>query len=114
MKIAKNSYKVNGKKRETANYYIRFKDHTGAWHRIPAFTNKALSEALGKQIDHLVNSKDSGIRLDAQSVKWIEDIPAKLRTKLEAIGLLDPWRAMIGKPLAVHLKDFKSSSARSR
>jgi len=81
--------------------------------RFAAFTDKAQSEALGRQIEQLVNYKAAGEQPDPQLSRWLEQIPAKLKERLVGIGLLDARRAA-AKPLAKHLKDFEQSLLASR
>jgi integrase len=108
MRLFKSTYKTRAGIRETKNWYIEFY-YQQVRHRLPAFTDKGQSEALARQIEHLVQSKGSGIQLDAQSMRWLENIPDKLRLFLVRIGLVSEHRAAAGKSLQQHLQDFRQS-----
>ncbi len=98
-----------GNKVPTCNWYIEFRDNLQIVRRLTAFTDKSLSEALGRKIVKLVNYKIAGENLDPQLSRWLEQIPARLRNKFVEIGLIDNKRAAAGKLLNEHLKDFKQS-----
>lgn len=106
MRVYRPTYKENGKNRKYANYYIELKDHQSIIRRIPAFSDKAQSEQLGKKINDLVIRKYNHEQPDVELSKWLETIPAKLRNRLAEIGLLDSQRAAAGKKLMEHLDDF--------
>jgi len=108
MRLFKSRYKTKSETKETKNWYIEFY-YQQVRHRLPAFTDKGQSEALARQIEHLVQSKGSGIQLDAQSMRWLENIPDKLRLFLVRIGLVSEQRAAAGKTLQQHLQDFRQS-----
>jgi len=110
MRVFRSTYKDReGRKRKTSKWYIEFKDHLELTRRLPAFTDKRQSEALGRQIETLVASKVSGEQPDTQLARWLESIPAKMREKFVKIGLIDPARAAAGKLLSEHIKDFEQS-----
>ena len=96
MRLYKNSYTVNGQKQETKNWYIEFY-YNQARYRVPAYTNRAVSEALSGHIERLIHCRKSGIQIDPQLSKWLEDISEKLRKLLIRIGLLDMQHATIDR-----------------
>ena len=62
MRIYKAEYKDrDGQKCKAAKWYLDFADHNRLRHKIPAFADKRLSEALGRNIDSLVNSRIAGL-----------------------------------------------------
>jgi len=77
--------------------------------QFPAFTNKAASESLGRQLEKLVSVKISCGSLDPQLARWLREIPTDLRERFVRIGLIDPKEAAAGKPLVEHIKDFEKS-----
>ena len=98
-----------GDKIPTSKYYLEFRDHLQIVRRMTAFTDKSLSEALGRKIVKLVNYKIAGENLDPQLSRWLEQIPTKLRNRFVEIGLIDNKRATAGELLNKHLEDFKQS-----
>jgi len=98
-----------GKKCKTSKFYVEFRDHLQLTRRLPAFTDKRQSEALGRQIEKLVACKVSGQQPDAQLARWLESIPGKMRDKFVKIGLIDSTRAAASKLLSKHIGDFEQS-----
>jgi len=107
MRVYKATYKDrDGKKRKSAKWYIDIFDHNKLRHKIPAFADKRLSEALGRNIESLVNYRIAGLEPDVKLNQWIETLPDSLLRKLVSWGLLDGQRAEITKPLTEHIKDY--------
>ena len=107
MRIYKATYKDrDGKKRKTAKWYVDFFDHNQLRHKIPAFSDKRTSGALGRNIEALVNCRVSGLELDVKLNQWIETLPDSLLKKLVSWGLIDGQRAEITKPLKQHIGDY--------
>ena len=110
MRLFRASYKdKNGERKQVKKWWIELRDHLAILRRFGAFEDKRASEALGRQIERLVNFKIAGEQPDAQIAKWLENIPAKLTKRLAKIGLLDSRRVAAGKPLLKHLEDFEQS-----
>ncbi len=108
MRVFRTSYKDrDGRKRQAAKWYIELRDHLRTVRRLPAFTDKQQSEALGRQIERLVACKVAGEPPTPELCRWLEQIPAKMRQRFAKIGLLDAERASGGKPLSEHLADFE-------
>jgi len=108
MRVFRTSYKdKTGRKRQAAKWYIELRDHRETVRRFPAFTDKRQSEALGRQIEKLINFKTAGQQPDTELSRWLENIPARMRNHLLKIGLLDAERAAAGKLLSAHLDDFE-------
>lgn len=100
----------DGNKVETRKWYIEFRDHLQIIRRLTAFTDKSLSEALGRKIMQLVNYKIAGCEdLDSHLSRWLEQIPPSLRDRFVEYGLIDNKTASGGKFLHEHIKDFKQS-----
>ncbi len=89
MRVYKATYKDrNGKKRKTVKWYIDISDHNQLRQKIPAFTDKRLSEGFGRNIEALVNCRIAGLEPDAKLNPWIETLPdSLLREKLCIVGL---------------------------
>jgi predicted component of type VI protein secretion system len=75
MRIYKATYKDReGKLRKSAKWYLDFADHNQLRHKIPAFRDKRLSEALGRNIESLVNCRSAELELDVKLNQWIETV----------------------------------------
>ena len=122
MRLFKAWYQVKDKKNEktenkkpenkqTRNWYIELRDHRQVLRRIPAFVDKAASEALGRKIERLVSFKVAGEQPDPQLSRWLDQIPDALCQRLIRIGLLDGTRTAVAKPLSEHIDDFERSLA---
>ena len=110
MRVFKPTYKDRlGQKRELKKWWIELQDHLQTIRRFPAFSDKALSEVLGRQIERLVACRIAGQEPGPELSRWLEQVPLKLRVRLANIGLLDRTRAAAGKPLTEHLADFEQS-----
>jgi integrase len=110
MRVFKTSYRdKNGEKKMVAKWWIELRDHLQTVRRFPAFEDKRQSEALGRQIQKLINYKMGGEIPDAGLAQWLENIPKKLSQRFEKIGLLDSRRLAAGVPLQDHLEDFQQS-----
>jgi len=58
MRVFQSTYRDRaGTKRKTSKFYVEFKDHLQLTRRLPPFTDKRQSEALGRQIEKLVACK---------------------------------------------------------
>jgi len=105
----------HNERKQVRKWWIQLRDHLNIIRRFPAFTDKAQSEALGRQIERLVNSKIAGEQLEPQLSRWLEQIPKKLRDRFVKNGLLDAKRAAAGRLLKEHVEDYrKSLSAKGR
>ena len=107
MRIYKATYKDrSGRIRKSAKWYVDIFDHNQLRHKIPAFADKRLSEALGRNIEDLVNYRGAGLEPDAKLNQWIETVPDKLLKKFVSWGLIDGQRTEITKPLTEHISDY--------
>src|SRR5262245_40129660 len=107
MRVFRTTYKDRaGSVREASRWYIEFKDHRDGRHRIPAFTDKAMSEDLGRKLERLAEARGSHRAPPADLLPWIEDLSPKLAERLLALGLLDRAHLAIARPLLEHVEDF--------
>ncbi len=107
MRVYKATYKDrDGKKRKAAKWYLDFSDHNQLRHKIPAFTDKRLSEAFGRNIESLINCRVAGLEPDIKLNQWIETLPDSLLKKFVSWGLMDGQRTEITKPLTEHISDY--------
>jgi len=109
VRVFKTTYRDrNGKVQETSKWYVEFKDHLGTVRRVPAFTDKKLSEELGRKIEKLVGYRSVNEHPSPELGQWIEGLPASIRRKLTDIGVLDRKRLTASQTLIDHLEDYKA------
>ncbi|MBW8040539.1 MAG: tyrosine-type recombinase/integrase [Planctomycetes bacterium] len=107
MRVYKATYKDrSGKQRKSAKWYLDFSDHNQLRHKIPAFADKRLSEAFGRNIESLVNCRIAGLDLDVKLNQWVETLPDSLLKKFVSWGLIEGQRAEITKPLKEHVSVY--------
>ena len=110
MRVFRPSYRSrDGQQKHTATWCIEVRDHLGRQRRFSGFKDKRQSEALGRQIERLVNCRIGGDQPDAPLLRWLETVPSRMRSRFVACGLLDAHRAAAGKPLSIHLDEFHAS-----
>jgi integrase len=110
-RVFKTTYKdTKGRTREAAKWYVEFRDQLETVRRLPAFTSKAASEEMGRNLVKLVEyHKGSGGQTDPALSRWIASLPQRTRDKLVSIGLLDRGRVAAAKALADHLADWSAA-----
>ena len=107
MRVYKATYKDrDGKKQRSAKWYVDIFDHNRLRHKIPAFADKRQSEALGRNIEALVNCRIAGLEPDVKLNQWIETLPDSLLRKFVSWGLMAGQRTEITKPLTEHIADY--------
>ncbi len=97
-----------GRTRESAKWYLEFRDHMEVTRRLPAFTDAKASEELGRQIERLLSFRGAGDMLPPDVSKWIEGVPARIRRLLGKWGILTAGKCAAMKPLAEHLEDWRA------
>jgi integrase len=107
-RLFKTSYNDrHGRKREASNWYVEFGDHLEMTRRLPAFTSKAASEELGKNLVRLIEYyRATGGQTDPALQSWLTALEPRTRRKLVAIGLIAGERVAACKPLTEHLADW--------
>jgi integrase len=107
MNIYRQNYKgKDGNPVKTTKHYIEFLDHNKLRHKLPAFADKRVSEAFGRNIESLINCRLSGLEHDVKLNQWLETLPSSLLRKFTAWGLIDGQRAEFTKPLSEHISDY--------
>jgi len=110
MRVFRQRYKGrDGKTKKSAKWYVEFKDHNETMRRLPAFTEKAATQELGRRLEKLIASRVLGQTPGPDLARWLETIPAELRKRLAKIGLLDSRIVANSKRLSEHLSDFHAS-----
>jgi integrase len=108
MRVFRAKYKDrDGSKQIAKKWYVEFRDHAEFVRRLHAFEDKRQSEALGRNIQALVNCKMSGLDPDVKLNQWIESLPNSLMKKFVSWGLVEGQRAEIVKPLKEHIAEYQ-------
>lgn len=107
MKLYRAKYKDRkGKVKTCSTYHLTFIDRCGIRRRMQAYTNKAESESLGREIERVM-ANNGNLGTDDDRKRFANLLP-RIQTKLLEWGVVD-GRSTIDhliKPLAEHLKDF--------
>lgn len=110
MRVFRTTYNDrNGKRRTATKWYVELRDHREQLRRIPAFADKRASAEFGRKLERVVAARIAGDEPDAALTRWLEGLPAKTRTQLARIGLLDSRRIAATKALDDHLDDYEQS-----
>lgn len=109
-RLFKATYTKGGKTKESAKWYVEFRDHLQTVRRLAGFTSKTATDELGRNLAKLVEyHKATGGQVDPALSRWLGGLPAGTRTKLVEIGLLDSERVAASKLLTDHLTDWAAS-----
>src|SRR5262245_54596222 len=113
MRVFRSSYRDRkGKTVKTETWYVEFNDQKGDTRRVSAFTSKAASVELGRNLERLSSyARATGGQVDPALQQWVADLPRSLLLKLGKIGLLKADRLAASKPLSEHLRDYASALA---
>lgn len=110
MRIYRRKFKDrNGQTKELKKWGIELRDHNGIKRRFAGFSDKAATEETGRNIQRLISFRSADLPPDSQLIRWIEKIPAKLRSRLAEVGLLDSSRLEASKLLEENIMDFEDS-----
>ena len=100
---------AKGGRGRTARWYVDVKDPEDRWRSVRGFTDRRMTENLGRCIEALLAYRINREPPDATLAAWLEGLTPYLRGRLEKIGALDPRRVAAGRPLAEHLDDFRAA-----
>ena len=100
---------AKGGRRRTVRWYVDVQDPDGRWRSVRGFTDRRMTENLGRCIEALLAYRINREPPDATLAAWLEGLTPYLRSRLEKIGALDPRRVAAGRPLAEHLDDFRAA-----
>lgn len=108
MAVRKNTWtdKKTGCKREVSFYSIDFKDNRGIRRNFPAFPDKTTSLTLEAKLLHLRDRAALGIGLDAESKRFVDQLPQKHRDMLIEWRLIDRESALVAVPLMGLLQQY--------
>jgi len=100
---------ATGKRLEYEVWYVEFRDHQETVRRLPGFTDHKATEQFGRNVEKLIAVRSNGDTPDVVLGRWLESLPAKLRTTLCRMGLLDARSVAAGKPLSDHVAEFEAA-----
>ncbi len=100
---------ADGKKKKSSKLTVKYGDHSGAFRWIPDFTDKWLSEELGRKLEKLAQFVAMSQPPDVEISGWLQTIDGDLKSKLAKWGMLDPRSMAEAKPLSTHLDDFRQA-----
>ena len=111
MRVWKPRYrdKKTGKNRAVGKYWVEIRDHKDNVRRFEGTTDKNMTEEMGRKIERLAARRGAGEQPSVDLIRWLENIPDKLRDRLVETDLLDRPRAEASKSLCEHLDDFRRS-----
>ncbi len=105
--VFKQTYKSGGKTKKYSNWSVKFRDHSGAFRKVSGFTDKALSQELGRKLERLAQFVAMHQPPDAEISGWLQTIDGNLKSKLAKWGMLDPRAVAEAKPLSAHIDEFR-------
>lgn len=76
---------------------------------IPGYANRGLTETLGRNLQRLIQCKESGAVVDPTLANWIAAMDSKLRQKLAKLGFLGAGDVAAHSPLETHLAEFEQA-----
>jgi len=96
---------ARGRRRESARFYLEFRDADGIERRIPALEDEGASQALGRRIKRLVELRVAREKPEPDLLRFL---PEHVRGDLVRIGLLDAEAAGRTMSLEGLLAEFES------
>ncbi len=109
MRVYQPKYTKNGERRVSPRWHVEFRDQTGTRRRLLAFTDKAMSEELGRKVVKLLATVVAGERLDPDLARWIERTDTDIRRKLTEWGILSQRATASSRPLSAHLAEWEAA-----
>ena len=100
---------ADGKRLPYDKFYAELRTAAGRVMRLPGFENERLTEALGRNVQRLINLRASGETLPEDTTKWIETLPHQTAKVLTRWGLLQGHTLAAGEPLSKHAADWKAA-----
>ena len=109
MRIYREKYTQEGKRKTSKKWYIDFVDHHNRRHRMPGFVEKRFTQTFADNLLTLVGCRMAGANLTPDLQRWIEGLSDRVIKKFVSWELLDSLRAQSGKPLLEHIDNWKKS-----
>jgi len=99
----------DGTVKNSAKWYVEFRDHREVARRVPGYSDKGASRELGRKLERLASLRGAGDVPDSELLRWLESIPQELRDRLVKFDLIDGRSNVTGKLLVDHLADFRAN-----
>ncbi len=104
------TYTKDGETKESAKWYVEFRDQLQTVRRLAGFTSKSATDELGRNLVKLVEYHGAtGGQVDPALSRWLAGLASGIRERLVAIGLLDGVRSAAAKPLTEHVADWSNA-----
>lgn len=78
------------RKPNSSHWYVCFLDLQGRLRRWSAFPSKTLSESWGRKLQHCIDTRRAGDRLDDDLRNWARALPQKRAAQLLRLGIILP------------------------
>jgi integrase len=99
----------HGAVQESGSCACQFKDHDRITRRLSLFRSQKTSDLAASMIQRIVDLRENGQPPDHMANEWLKTAPARIVKRLGLWNILDASRVQTGKPLAVHLVDWKQA-----
>lgn len=110
MRIFKKTYRDRqGQKTEASKYTVEVRGLNNLPLQLTGFTDKGLSEILGRRIEALIKHKTLNEPLPLELCKYIESAPQEIIEKLLSAGIIDQKQTQVGKPVKELVDDYIES-----
>lgn len=112
MVIAKHRTRGRNGPCTTRNFYLDFTDHHGRTHRrlaLPRGLDERGAKVFADNVQTLVSNRMSDLAPEPAIIRWLENIPPRIRERLVVLNLLKASRAAAGQPLSEHIDAFEAA-----
>ncbi len=110
MSIFKRKYaSTKGKQKTTDKFTVEFRDHEDVIRRVTAFTDRAASLELERQLKRLVSLRMADMALTPELSRFLESLPMETLDRLGKWGIIDQERVAAGRKLECHIEDWAKS-----
>ena len=109
MRIYREKYTQDGKRKPSKRWYVDFFDHHNRRHRMPGFVEKRHTQTFADNLEALVSCRIASPNITPDLQKWLEGLPDRIKTKFVSWNLIDSLSVEYGKLLQDHLKNWKQS-----
>ena len=109
MRIYREKYTQDGKRRNCKRWYLDFRDHRGIRRKMPAFVEKRQTQYFANHVESLVSCRGAGKSTPTDLQRWVEGLPASMLKKFVSWSLIDQLRAHGTKLLSEHLQNWRKS-----
>ncbi len=97
------------KKPGSSKWWVAWRDARERRQRNPGYTDKASTEALGRNLELMAGKVATGSPMTPALVTWLDGLTPAWRDRLVKAKLLSVEAGAISKPLLTHVEDYKES-----